>query len=374
MRIIFAKLILVCFCIYPMLALAQISSADLVIGIEGKHPYLYDLETGRVIIPPIYDGVNSLTIHGFSVGIHRYERNSMKISCEGDGYMRLRYNPNFFTVMQKNKWAIADTTGKPISPFKYDMILPSSYEKIALAQIGKNFGLLNDKGEEILEVKYQIPYNCVYCLNGRQIIASKSLSAEQKKIIKEEFSEDWQWYMMGEDDAVLFSLDGSDIFFELSGLIGSVDITGNVMIPFKYEIIKAFSNQYRYGPELPLQCKINGKWGLVNKTGVEVVQCQYDTIGCYSNYFISVKNNSKWGWIEYGTWKDVIPCLYDEVGEISDGVFAVKLNNKWGYLNKDADAFTEFIFDSVGPFINGSAEAVLNGKVVRINSLGNVEE
>jgi len=374
MRIIFAKLILVCFCICPMLSLAQIGSADLVLGVKDGHPYLFNLDTDEVIIPPIYDGVNSFTIHGYSVGKYRYVPNSMKIYCEEDGYMRLRNNPYFFTVMQENKWAIADTTGKPLSPFKYDMILPSSYEKIALAQIGKNFGLLNDKGEVILEVKYQIPYNCIYCLNGRQIIASKSLSAEQKKIIKEEFGEDWQWFMMGEDDAVLFGLYGQNMFFELDGLVGLVDSIGNVLIPFKYEIIKAFSNQYRYGPELPLQCKINGKWGLVNKSGVEVVPCAYDSIGCYSNNFISVKNNSKWGWIEYGTWKEKVPCKYDEVGVISEGTFAVKLNNKWAYLYKNAEPITDFIYDSAGKFVNGIAEVVLDGKAIRIDYLGNVVE
>jgi hypothetical protein len=373
MKPIFAKLILVCFCIYPMLTLAQSGRADLVLGIKDEHPYLYDNTTGKVIIPPIYDGVNSMTIHGYSVGKYRHKRNSMIKYCEENDYIRLRYNPYFFTVMEKNKWAIADTTGKPLSPFKYDMILPSSNKKIALAQIGKKFGLLNDKGEEILELKYQIPYICFNC-SKTIVIATKFLSAEQKKIIITEYGKDWQWVVLGEDDAVLFGLDGSDMFFELDGLIGSVDSIGNIIIPFKYEIIKAFPKQYRNDPQLPLQCRVNDKWGLVDETGVEVVQCQYDTIGCYSDYFISVKKNNKWGWIEYGTWKDVIPCLYDEVGEISDGVFAVKLNNKWGYLNKDADAFTEFIFDSVGPFINGSAEAVLNGKVVRINSLGNVEE
>ena len=374
MKTRFRKLILVCFCIYPMLSWAQIGRADLVLGVKDGHPYLFNLDTDEIIIPPIYDGVNSFTIHGFSVGKSRYVRNSMKNYYEGGGYLRLRNNPYFFTVMQKNKWAIADTTGKPLSPFKYDMILPSSSKKIALAQIGKNFGFLNDKGEVILEVKYQIPYNCIYCLNDHQFIASKSLSAEQKKIFKEEFGKDWQWYMMGLDDAVLFYLDGSDIFLEFNGLLGSVDSTGKIIIPFKYEVFKDFSNQYRYGPKLPLQCKINDKWGLVDKNGIEIVQCQYDTIGLYSENSISVKKNNKWGWIEYGTWKEIVPCLYDEVGVISEGTYAVKLNNKWAYLNKDAEPFTDFIYDSAGKFVNGIAEVVLDGKAIRIDYLGNVVE
>lgn len=372
MKTRFTKLILVCFCIYPILASAQIS-ADLVIGIEGRHPYLYDNMTGRVIIPPIYDGVNSLTIHGYSVGKNRHMRNSMKIYCEGDDYIALRYNPYFFTVMLKHKWAIADTTGKPLSPFKYDMILPSAYEKIALAQIGKNFGLLNDKGEEILEVIYQIPYNCIDC-HSSEVVSIKFLSDEKKKILITDYGKDWQWAFFGEDDAVLFFLDGSNMFFELNGLIGSVDSTGKIIIPFKYEIIKAFPKQYRFWSQLPFQCRVNDKWGLVDKTGVELVQCQYDTIGWYSENNISVMKNNKWGWIEYGTWKEKVPCKYDEAGEISEGNYAVKLDNKWGYLNKNAEPFTDFIYDSAGKFVKGIAEVVLDGKVVRIDNLGNVEE
>ncbi len=373
MKVRFAKFIVFFLLLYPILALAQIRDADLVIGIKDRHLYLYDLETGKIIIPPIYDGVNSMTINGYSVGKYRHQRNSMIKYCEEEGYMRLRFNPYFFTIMKKNKWAIADTTGIPLSPFQYDMIIPSSHKKIAVAQIGKNFGLLNDKGDVILDVKYQIPFDCFDC-NKSEVIATRFLSFEDKKYLINDYGKDWQWYNLGLDDAVLFGLDGSDMFFEFDGLIGSVDSIGKIIIPFKYEIIKSFLNQNRYDPQLPLQCRINDKWGLVDKNGIEIVQCQYDTIGWYSDNLISVNNNNKWGWIEFGTWKEIVPCLYDEVGEISEGAFAVKKNNKWGYLNKNADPFTEFIFESVGPFINGFAEVVLDGRIVRINYLGNAEE
>jgi len=356
-----------------MLVLAQVYNADPVIGITKGHPYLFDLETGNVIIPPIYDGVNSVTINGYSIGEDRYVRNSMKIYCEENEYIRLGYNSYFFTVMKNNKWAISDTTGKPLSPFKYDIILPSADEKIAVAQIGKNFGLLNDKGEEILEVKYQIPY-ISFGYTSTTAIATKFLNTEEKEILYEDYGDDWQWGILGEDDAVLYGLDGSDMFFEYEGLIGTVNLDGKIIIPFKYEIIRDFLWICINDPPLPYQCRINDKWGLVDKNGIEVVQCQYDSIGWYSDNSISVNNSNKWGWIEYGTWKEIVPCVYDEVGEISEGNYAVKLNNKWGYLNKDAKPFTDFIYESVGLFKNGIAKVVSDGKTIRIDSQGNVVE
>ena len=60
---------------------------------------------------------------------------------------------------------------------------------------------------------------------------------------------------------------------------------------------------------------MNGKWGFIDKDGVEIIPCKYNDVGDFSNGYASVQIGSKWGFINKNG-KEVIPCIYDEIAPL----------------------------------------------------------
>jgi hypothetical protein len=90
------------------------------------------------------------------------------------------------------------------------------------------------------------------------------------------------------------------------------------------------ASTHNYGQELkPKKCS-DGKWGYRDKkTGTMAVPCKYDKA---YDFFVSglaaVKLDNKWGVIDK-TGKEIIPLEYDKVNILSNDEVSVKLNGKW---------------------------------------------
>ena len=172
--------------------------------------------------------------------------------------------------------------------------------------------------------------------------------------------------------------------------------TGEVVIPFKYDDVRYFS-------EGLAAVKLNGKWGFINKSGKEVTPIKYDRTWGFSEGLAGVELNGKWGYINKSG-KVVKKLKYDNAGNFIEGLAVVRLNDKWGYINKSgkevillkydyAENFNKgfarvtlhnkkgFVdksgkevisakYDSVGMFIEGLAGASLNNKCGYINKSG----
>ena len=54
-----------------------------------------------------------------------------------------------------------------------------------------------------------------------------------------------------------------------------------------------------------------GKWGFIDKKGIVVIPCIFDSAGDFSEGFAGIKCNEKWGFVD-NTGREVIPCTYDE--------------------------------------------------------------
>lgn len=56
----------------------------------------------------------------------------------------------------------------------------------------------------------------------------------------------------------------------------------------------------------------DGKWGCIDKTGAEVIACQWDEINYVWHGLVYVKRNGKYGYVDK-TGIEVIPCQWDEI-------------------------------------------------------------
>ena len=149
----------------------------------------------------------------------------------------------------------------------------------------------------------------------------------------------------------------------VNGKYGFVNRLGVEVAPLKYDGARNFSE----GLALVI---LNGKWGFIDKTGNEVIPLKYDDADAFREGLAEVKLNGKWGFIDK-TGKEVIPLKYDYTWYFREGLAAVELNGKWGFIDKIGKEVIPLKYDFACFFIEGLARVELNGKQFFIDKNGN---
>ncbi|MGB3454648.1 MAG: WG repeat-containing protein [Moheibacter sp.] len=83
-----------------------------------------------------------------------------------------------------------------------------------------------------------------------------------------------------------------------------------------------------------ISVKKDGKWGFINRNGELVIPYKYDIVGEFNEGLIPVKINNLWGFINEED-KLIIPAKYEKVTEFHDGLAGFYENGKWGFINKN---------------------------------------
>ena len=85
-----------------------------------------------------------------------------------------------------------------------------------------------------------------------------------------------------------------------------------------------------------------GKWGFIDKKGIVVIPCIFDSAGDFSEGFAGIKCNEKWGFVD-NTGREVIPCQYVSTMHFQEGKAQVNENDtqdrfsfarSWIYIDK----------------------------------------
>ena len=166
---------------------------------------------------------------------------------------------------------------------------------------------------------------------------------------------------------------------ELDGKTGLINTEGKEVVPCEYDFVRSFVEglaavfigDYLY---------FNGKWGFINKKGKEVIPCEYDGIGNFSEGLAAVALDGKWGFINKKG-EEVVPCKYDGADSFSEGMAKVKRNGKYGFINTKGKEIVPCKYDEVGEhyysyeeeksaFSEGMAKVKRNGKWGFINKNG----
>ena len=112
-----------------------------------------------------------------------------------------------------------------------------------------------------------------------------------------------------------------------------------------------------------------GKWGFIDKKGIVVIPCIFDSAGDFSEGLAGVKRNEKWGFVD-NTGREVVPCIFDSAGDFSEGFAWVKRNKKWGFVDSTGREVVPCIYDSVHNFHEGLAEVERNKKWGFVDNTG----
>ena len=121
-------------------------------------------------------------------------------------------------------------------------------------------------------------------------------------------------------------------------------------------------------------CK-NDKWGFINKTGKEIVSCNYDKVLPFDKGFAQViksqKSKQKYNQDAYGVefyyqsgkrtgfidklGNEIVACNYVYIGEFIEGLAIAVYNYKMGFVNHSGKEIVPFEYDCVNEFSEGLA-------------------
>lgn len=136
---------------------------------------------------------------------------------------------------------------------------------------------------------------------------------------------------------------------------GFIDKNGDIKIELNYQGAGVFGNGLA-----PVMGE-SGKWGYINTKGQLVIPYKYDDVIAFSEAMAAVKIDNKWGYIDR-TGKMIIQPTFDEAGEFTNGIVSVIMNNKLYTFIKSGKIVT--FFKDGGIYVGEQKNGMANGKGV----------
>ena len=146
------------------------------------------------------------------------------------------------------------------------------------------------------------------------------------------------------------------------GKWGYIDKTGREVIHCQYD------DAWGFREGLAVVDK-SDKWGFIDKTGREVIPCKYDSARGFCEGLAIVRKSDKWGYIDK-TDREVVPCKYDSAWDFCEGLAVVEKSYKWGYIDKTGREVIPCQYDVTYQFCEGLAVVEKNGKRGYIDKTG----
>ncbi len=227
----------------------------------------------------------------------------------------------------KFKYEIKDTQVK--EDIKYEKVWEFRENLCAVKQKEK-FGFINNQGELVIPLKYD------FALCFSEGLANVGLNGQYGFIDKHEniiipFKYDFA-----------FEFQDGLAKVEKNGLWGYIDRYGQEIIPIQYEYLDFFEDGV-----CKFQIDSDDKFGLLGKSGNEILSCIYDEIGSFYESVARIKFNNKWGYVDkFG--KFVIPLKFDLAFDYFNGIARVKLDGKYGFINQNGEVILPFEYAKIG--------------------------
>lgn len=92
--------------------------------------------------------------------------------------------------------------------------------------------------------------------------------------------------------------------------------------------------------------RLEGKFGLINRQGYEIVAPIYDNVHLFNKGYAAVSKNGKWTFVNKQG-KRLTPLRYDWVGGFDQGHAPVLNNGQWGLLNEQGFEVVPTAYDAV---------------------------
>ena len=266
---------------------------------------------------------------------------------------------NTIIVEKNGKKGLIDNSGKKITDCKYDELYSLHTGRggyFVVTKDGKK-GILNDKGIEIIPCEYDEIYkhNALFYVEKGDKSEYISIKKNKKNIY---------------DDAQelhMFTI------VRKNGKLGVINNSGREILKCEYdEIGEKYNDGYLgiFGFYKLNNVKKNGKWGYVDNKGRVKVKFKYDNAETFYGKFARVGSKGDWRFINKKG-KEVYKFNYEDMGSLYDGSVCAKKNGKWGIVDKNNKVLVDFIYEDIG-YDFGPVVVKKEGKWGIIDKKGNV--
>ena len=206
------------------------------------------------------------------------------------------------------------------------------------------YGVINNKGEEVIAPSYQeyivipnnkkdiflVTYDVDYTNNTYK---TKALNSKNKEIFTDyENVEPIANY----DSNNRISYEQNAIKVQKNGKYGMLDIDGKEILPCEYDSLYSLK-----GTDNSILVVKDGKVGLVDSTGKKIIEPQYKEIrGLGTDYklgYIVITDDNQYGIVDCNN-QPVLDTKYQDIKSIAEnGIYAVKENNVWELVKKNGE-------------------------------------
>ena len=274
-------------------------------------------------------------------------------NCRGDDSSLL------IPVQVNGKWGIINNLGEYVVPIKYEGLFPLSKHFIGGRTSNGKLDILNKKGEIVLN-----GYNDDVCRIEEDIFFLKENDC---------------WYtfdsignknFLGKYDD-LIPREEEYIWTKLNGKYGVINFAGKELIPCIYdEILDAQDYYSLFIKKKLIPVSREGKYSLYDMQGNVIAQ---NTVYSYqeaTSNFVMTYNNGKYGVINKRG-MEILTCQHDDI-VIGGNVIGFKTGEKWNLVDSIGNQIADFIYDELYPVediiigIKESSADIING-IGRIN-------
>ena len=214
-----------------------------------------------------------------------------------------------FIVTKDKKMGIVDNHNSTLIPFIYDSIYAPRLQPYYFAFRDDKCGVIDLKGKTIIPFDY------------------------------EQILEAWEDTNNGEQEHLIV---------QKNQKFGTISFKNEVVTPIEYDGI---SGWVEYGPDAHYIVQ-NEKWGLISYDGKVLIPTIYDSIQYHTNSLIECKKNGKYGVLDINN-KEIVRCEndsliidYDYFGQSeTKGKLKIKNNGIWKHLDLNGKPLQENHFE-----------------------------
>ena len=256
--------------------------------------------------------------------------------------------------------------------------ITKDYEYFALYAQNK-WGVINQEGEEVIQPSYQemivIPdktkdvFICTYNVNEETgTYQTKAINSKNEDILTG-YEQIEALENMDENGNVWY--EENILRVKKNGKYGLIDLNGKELLPAEYDEITVLD-----GIENSIIIKKGGKVGLVNDAGSMIVDVNYQEIkkigDTYKDGYITINEQGKYGLVS-ATKKQILENQYDEILQISlKECYLVKENGKQKLINSKGETIIENGFDEIKSTTTNGVIFTKNNLYGEMNTSGEI--
>jgi hypothetical protein len=220
-----------------------------------------------------------------------------------------------FPVKKNKKWGLMNTEGRLVQQPVYDAIGEFKQFGYAVMQQQGRVGMLNSQGREIVPPRY---------------VDLKALDSTLISVM-----ENGDWKVINLEGKVILKpgyervevLTAGYLAFMLDKKWGIVDASGKILATPKFDEIAVLKNVPEEVNDLYFQTKLSGFFGMLLRSGFEVLTPQAEEIRVFSAGLIFFKKFRKWGAVNTRG-EALLPAIYDHFSRLSENFIKLTANDK----------------------------------------------